>query len=41
MLGTQGWQWGMPAPVGVVVGGQAGGEPNYGPPPPVPNAWKG
>lgn len=35
--GTQGWQWGTAAP----VGGQPVGEPNYGPPPPIPNAWRG
>jgi len=31
--GMQGWQWGTAAPVRQ--------EPNYGPPPPVPTAWKG
>lgn len=38
--GTQGWQWGMPNPVGVGQG-QKVGEPNYGPPPAVPQAWRG
>lgn len=32
--GNQGWQWGN-ASVG------APGEPNYGPPPPIPGMWRG
>jgi len=35
-MGTQGWQWGVPAPVG-----QRPEEPNYGPPPPIPAPWRG
>lgn len=33
--GTQGWQWGAPAPAPQPVG-----QPNYGPPPPIPSAWR-
>jgi hypothetical protein len=33
--GTQGWQWGMSTPEGV------SGQPNYGPPPPIPTPWRG
>lgn len=34
----QGRQWGV-APAGAPVGVR--GEPNYGPPPPIPGMWKG
>jgi hypothetical protein len=42
ILGSQGWQWGT-----VFTSGtsdeklKAPGEPDYGPPPPIPGAWKG
>lgn len=41
--GSQGWQWGAPHanPVPVMGQGQRIGEPNYGPPPAVPQAWRG
>jgi hypothetical protein len=36
--GTQCWQWGTPAPPQQV--GRQAGQPNYGPSPPIPTAWR-